>query len=322
MSIHIRWLNTRYRDQLVRELQALQVRKGLEYCEEVRFLMAAVEKDRARHQADLHRWLRRWTPAYRVRRTDESLFASDLYLLEATLIEHLDEADLAFRVLGYRDMLSNLLTDESYAALAPHFMSLDTPSPDVHSRSDLLSEARSLISRLYRRYAGVPAVEDIRMITAFWMLAITAIGLGAAVFFSLVLGWPQHHLMLVGVSGAIGAAISTIERLYRIDPKHEPFKTWLAIKSGAFTLYLSPFIGFAFALVLYALMRADLLGGLLVPKFACLDMDLLEKCAPATPTAELAKLLCWGFLAGWAERMVPDVLNKLVPHAVSSVRTK
>jgi hypothetical protein len=321
MSVHIRWLNTRYRDQLVRELQALQVRKGLQYCEEVKFLMAAVEKDRARHQADLHRWLRRWTPAYRVRRTDESLFASDLYLLEATLIEHLDEADLAFRVLGYRDMLSNLLTHESYSALAPHFMPLDTPSPDGHSRSHLLSEARSLISRLYRRYAGVPAVEDIRMETASAMLVFTALGLGLA-FISVYFGWSSPNLMLVGACGAVGAAISTIERLYRIDPKHEPFKTWLAIKSGAFTLYLSPFIGFVFALVLYALMRADLLGGVLVPKFACLDIDPLRKCPPATPTTELAKLLCWGFLAGWAERMVPDVLNKLVPHAVSSVRTK
>ena len=28
-----------------------------------------------------------------------------------------------------------------------------------------------------------------------------------------------------------------------------------------------------------------------------------------------AKLMLWGFASGWAERMVPDVLNKLTPKA-------
>src|SRR4249919_309604 len=332
MSIHIKWLNTRYRDQIIRELQVVRERKHLVFCTEVIGVMEAADKERARHGAVAHHWWRRFRPAEHVRR-DDSLFASDLYLLEATLIEHLDESDLQLRVAGYRDMLSNLMTEESYAALSSHFLPLEGNGDDASGQSHahhLLAEARALTSRLYRRYAGVPAVEDIRSSAAISMLLFTALLL---VFVALAfqLQWPTRFLLFTGGCGAVGASISTLERLYRIDPKHEPFKTWLAIKSGSLTLNLSPFIGFVFALVLYVLMRADLIGGMLVPNFQCWAgpengtlgaITLGEQCKAVSPFTELAKLLCWGFLAGWAERMVPDVLNKLVPQAAAGVRTK
>lgn len=317
MSTHVKYLNTRYRDQLIRELQVLGASKGLQYPADVADLMSAAAKEGARVREASFHWWRRYLPTVYVRR-DDVIFPSDLYLLEATLIEHLDAAGLKVRVAGFRDMLSNLLTEESYIALSACFKDLNAQV----STDDLLPEARSLISRMYRRYAGVPAVEDIRSNAAAWMLLCTLVIILAVAFAVPVLHAPTS--LIVGVCGAVGATISTIERLYRFDPRHEPFRTWLAIKSGAFTLMLSPLVGFVFASIIYLLIKAGLVGGQLFPDLNCLDLIGSKKgCGyPSFLNADTAKLYAWGFVAGWAERMVPDVLNKLVPQAPASVKVK
>lgn len=339
MSIHIKWLNTRYRDQIIRELQVLQHRKdGVSYPVEVRELMEAAEKDRKReHQEDYHwwRWWRRIPPAEHKRR-DDTLLASDIFLLEATLLEYVEPRELRIRAAGYRDMLSNLLTPESYLALERQFID----STVLVDASEYLAEARALLSRLYRRYAGVPAVEDVRRKSALYIISCAAIILGgtwvgsthSTVTPKLLQTSVTPELLQMGACGAVGAAISSIERLYRLDPKHEPFKTWLAIKHGTFTLGLSPFIGFVFALVFYALFNGGLLSGSLFPHLSCWNGvgSMLHRgawlngkgCEGVSPNAEVAKLFAWGFLSGWAERMVPDVLNKLAPQAPSGVRSK
>lgn len=317
MSTHVKYLNTRYRDQLIRELQVLALKREVKFSEEVVELMAAAAKDGPR-EAGPYRWWRRYVPVpEKVVRRDDTIFPSDLYLLEATLIEHLDAEGLRVRIAGFRDMLSNLLTEESYAAIAGSFKDLACqPTTD-----DLLPEARSLISRIYRRYAGVPAVEDIRSFTAIKMILTTVLGV---VPFALIVGIFHEQLAIIGFFGAVGATLSTIERLYRFDPRHEPFRTWLAIKSGAFTLMLSPVVGFVFASIVYLLINAGLLGGDLFPDLDCLNgAGSVEQCGKSEwLSGHNAKLFAWGFLAGWAERMVPDVLSKLVPDAHGSVKVK
>src|SRR4029078_4561252 len=66
----------------------------------------------------------------------------------------------------------------------------------------------------------------------------------------------------------------------------------------------SMFTGAAFALVLWLMFLGGLLSGELFPK---------EIAGPLTSPIpkDLAKLLVWSFIAGFAERFVPDLLDKL-----------
>ena len=308
-------LQTRYRDQLIRELETIQFKNNITFSDDVTSLMTSVDREKARIKETKYHWWRRLLPSAYIRR-DDLLPTSDLYLLEAALIEHLDEAELKIRVIGYRDLLSHLLTEESYGKLSTAFADLATSS----GSNAWLSEARALISRMYRRYEGVPAVEAIRSNTAraiVWVAIAVIVVIWALIFFDFA-----PSALAVGGFGASGAALSTMGRLYKLDARQEPFGMWLSLESGRLTLVLSPLVGAIFALVLAVLIRSDLFSGSLFPKPQC--WSLFEGLRDACPLDQtnLAKLFGWGFVAGWAERMVPDVIDRLVPQAASSVKLK
>ena len=77
-------------------------------------------------------------------------------------------------------------------------------------------------------------------------------------------------------------------------------------------------VGAIGAVVLYLVFAAGLLKGDLFPEFSCLNAaascgafhDFVSSWAPANATAN-AKAIVWGFVAGFSERFVPDVLNRL-----------
>jgi hypothetical protein len=309
------WTATRlkasYRDQLIREVQHLKSTKpDLELSAEVVEVMDAIRRHQARKPS--------YGPKVSLRR-DDVLEASDLYLLEATLIDHLEVDDLRIRVAGFRDMLSHLLTAESYAKLSTQFADL---SQEV-GESKLRAEAHALASRIYRRYEGVPAVEQLRrrIITTIFAIA-GAILLLLLAFFR----WEQDYAVAAwtGAAGALGASVSTMSRLYDIDARHEPFKTWLTIESGQVTLLFAPLVGAIFALVLLAIFRGAVITGILFPEFKdeCWDFLTMARSTGCSPTLALdvAKLMLWGFAAGWGERMVPDVLDKLAPKTKAGIR--
>lgn len=308
-------LQMRYRDQLIRELEAVQARANVELSNEVVELMAAVAREKARVRETKHHWWRRFLPPAYVRR-DDVLPTSDLYLLEATLIEHLETDELKIRVMGYRDLLSHLLTEDSYGKLSAALADLSV-EPGAKA---VLPEARALISRMYRRYEGVPAVEAIRSNTAKWIAGVAIIVILS--IWMLIRSGLASNVLAMGAFGAAGAAVSTMGRLYSLDSRQEPFGMWLTLECGRLTLFLAPVVGAIFALVLAVFIRSGLLGGGLFPAADCWSLfDGFTGTCPSEQ-ADLAKLFGWGFIAGWAERMVPDVIDRLAPQAVSSVKSK
>ena len=269
---------------------------------------SAGQRGAGRHNAG-HSPFLEWLWQKRTVRHDDILEASEIYLLEATLIEHLEVADLKMRIVGFRDMLSNLMTSDGYRAMQAQFCNLTTED-DPHK---LRGEARALVSRLYRRYEGVPAVERLRRDIVFKIYA-AAVGVALAVF-GVVYYVDTPSWAWVAVAGAIGASVSTMSRLYDLDARHEPFKTWLTIENGQMTLILAPVVGATFALVLLSLFWGGIITGTIFPEFPKqVDGDPPLKDVMLAPDS-FAKLMLWGFASGWAERMVPDVLNKLTPKA-------
>jgi hypothetical protein len=97
-----------------------------------------------------------------------------------------------------------------------------------------------------------------------------------------------------------------------------------------------PVVGAIAATVLYITFAAGLLEGALFPKFACKLMD--EKGASLVPDAcrtfgtaisdfgpatavDYAKALIWAFIAGFAERLVPDALQTFAAKVEKSEQT-
>lgn len=316
-------LKTSYRDQLIRELQHLQSAKEIRFSDEVTDLMSAVMREQARQKnvASEPLWWH-WLSAQTVRR-DDAILASDLYLLEATLVDHVSLGELKIRVAGFRDMLSHLLTRESYHALARQFLDL---SNDKLKINDLKDEAHAISSWVYRRYEGVPAVESARQRYTFWILALLAV---IVVCLYMLSGWVSMPVVMMGAAGSVGAAASTVQRLYRLDPRHDPFKMSLALESAWVNMFLAPALGAVFALVLLMIFRAGLIDGSAIPNFD-VGWTLLSSEPRSDVQSEyagmgerdVALLIAWGFLAGWAERLVPDVLDKLAPKVTADARAK
>ena len=130
-------------------------------------------------------------------------------------------------------------------------------------------------------------------------------------------------LPVVVISGILGSFVSALNRIYSsvdvfpIDENNELFKN--------FNIYLvsysaiPPLVGAITSSLLYVIFAGGILKGPLFPAFACDPsgdsctnfINFLKYWSPAT-SKDYAKVIVWGFLAGFSERLVPDILNKIV----------
>jgi hypothetical protein len=150
-------------------------------------------------------------------------------------------------------------------------------------------------------------------------------------FFGLTL-WLSEKFMVSWVcfmAGIMGGFVSIQQRLKKIGTEE------LALLSESwFQILLIPIYGGIFSLVLYLLFLSGLLEGSLFPKFGipaatglahipspALDADSIRNFFQNTyPSSgqDLAKLIFWCFLAGFSERLVPQIITNIGAKAISS----
>jgi hypothetical protein len=125
-------------------------------------------------------------------------------------------------------------------------------------------------------------------------------------------------IVLVMLMGALGGFLSVQQRIAKISTDQDPILTMFQLQKGLFAVRLAPLTGALCALVLLLIFQADLLTGALFPDMKKLLFRLGTLQAPTgvftggDNAIQFAKLLVWCFIAGFAERFVPDTLNKLV----------
>jgi hypothetical protein len=81
---------------------------------------------------------------------------------------------------------------------------------------------------------------------------------------------------------------------------------------------IPPLIGAIAAVTLYLIFAAGLVTGTMFPEFHLSPLNpraddfdnFVQNWQPVLPT-DYAKAIVWGFIAGFSERFVPDILNRL-----------
>jgi hypothetical protein len=131
------------------------------------------------------------------------------------------------------------------------------------------------------------------------------------------------------LSGSLGALFSALIRLYNVEdlPKALIARELEGMPSKYLLIYsLVPIvIGAIAAAVLYVVFAGKLVTNDVFPVFECRPagdgcktfISFISYWGPKAPE-DFAKILVWGFIAGFAERLVPDTLQTLS----QSVRSK
>lgn len=195
-----------------------------------------------------------------------------------------------------------------------------------------LSNPSNTLPKAYKRLLKTNFFATIIVVAipGVWLLAIFFINASKPDSKQL----PIPFLLLVAMLGALGAFFSTLTRLspsknLSADSLFSFSEEVNNFDNFTFLIYalLRPLTGFIAAIILYLAIMSGLVGGDLFPKFVCdLDhppwvegrgcttLDTIFKLGPDI-AQDYIKALVWGFISGFSERFLPNILEGLEKKA-------
>jgi hypothetical protein len=138
-------------------------------------------------------------------------------------------------------------------------------------------------------------------------------------------------MIYVMIAGSIGGMISAVRRLQGAASTEANALTYIDLRHDWGSILLAPVYGVTFSLVLLLFFTSGFLKGDLFPVIATMPAELAREATsvsevmadffvntyPATG-ADCAKLIVWSFIAGFAEKFVPDALDRLIVRSRKS----
>ena len=129
-------------------------------------------------------------------------------------------------------------------------------------------------------------------------------------------------LPLVVLMGVLGAFFSALTRIYKVDEAGTALISPTVVGLPDWHLFMysfvPPLIGAIAAAVLYLLFISKLVEGALFPKLDCLpkhDCDTIQGLMHyyfPVEAADYGNTMVWSFIAGFSERLVPNLLQSMV----------
>jgi hypothetical protein len=194
-------------------------------------------------------------------------------------------------------------TDPPTSSKSPTSSSQQSPIPPVATQAIGKSETWRALAA-YKQMLVLLFVATLVVIIA--MIVVLKLSTSILIFAAIL-------------TGALGAFFSALSRLYNFEglPKVLTLEELQALPQLHLIVYsLAPaVVGAISAMVLYAIFAAELIKGDLFPAFSC---DGPGKCDTFASLFDIwnpdqakdyAKVLVWSFIAGFAERLVPNALQ-------------
>lgn len=121
---------------------------------------------------------------------------------------------------------------------------------------------------------------------------------------------------LIFIAGTVGGVVNSFRRTQKLSTSRARATNPMTARLITLQIYVSPFVGGVFAIVLYGIFMSGFVQGSFFPAFAHGEekFDTFRNFAgldmPVT-NADVAKSLVWAFIAGFSEGLVPNFITKL-----------
>ncbi len=263
------------------------------------------------------------------KRSNNHLTWSDIYTYELVFTRILEGKKLSRKVWDlrnrYRDCVG-LAEYEAYLASKP---------PEISGQAeggDLRVDVEFLLNKIYLNYSITPFSEIARNSISKKVTYLVLTGILIIILIGF-LNYSKEQLLsstffMVLFAGAMGGLLSLLQRFNSLVKEGDPLNN---ISNQTWTQILIPAInGALFATLLYMIFIGKLIEGPFFPliieitesnastninavdnNFLSGLKTLLSESRPENG-AEHAKLIVWSFIAGFAERFVPDTLTRIV----------
>ncbi|MBY0578052.1 MAG: hypothetical protein K2P57_03300 [Burkholderiales bacterium] len=250
---------------------------------------------------------------------------ADLYVFEIALLNLQPPELLRRKTWSMREKYRQIVGDEVYKK----YEESKPPAPDTAADRELRIDLEFLLGKLNHYYSAVQQRDE--MVSAL-MKVLGTIFFGA---FSVIFLWfnfyskyglrlPEVPLILMVVfAGMSGAFASILQRIQNFKSQsfgqNENANMLSALDYGRLGVYFALISGAVFSTVLFLVFTAQILKGPFFPEIYTpkdnvskgLPFSLFSAATNPADGIEYAKLLVWSFLAGFAERLVPDVLDRV-----------
>lgn len=245
----------------------------------------------------------------------------DLYRLEMLSLRARSEEDLRRSAWTIRLRFRNIAGEANYQA----YLASTPPDPATANKEQLLADLQNVLRRGYYLLILRPVSEDVRqkllryaaVVAAFCVVATAWI----ALFGNLANGSGVGHIDLFTVvllAGAIGGTMSLVQRLLQLSDA-DPLILRMSDRAAFIqSAIIPPISGAIFAALLFMLFASGILKGPLFPAFlpfkAATSQTIMSQILTLSPQdgQQGAMLLVWSFIAGFAERFVPNTITRLV----------
>ena len=281
--------------------------------------------------------------AMKAKTDDRDWSWADVVTIENAILAATPDVDLRATTIRWRERYRDIVGDTRYA----YYTQSAPPDPKTASAPELRADVRALADRIHYLLATVTAREKMRNRLSLLLGAVMIVALVALLAPAFTL---QHQLLphlksvcsqdtycvplsaveLAALAGLFGGFVSVQQRL-QTSTDVDPFFKRLELSAGwGSIVLLAPLMGMVFAIVLFEIFVTGAVSGTLLPSFVKVDPRAADASTfrsfgigstPATP-GDWAKLSVWGFVAGFAERFVPDVVSRLAAMKTLFSETK
>jgi hypothetical protein len=259
----------------------------------------------------------------------ESLHWGNIFHLESIVLSLQPDDILQRNIWVLRERFREISGPTVYNAYLASNPPTESETPEKLSL--LKADLTRLLDVLHWYYALIPDRERLRKsltkscahrIICYTLILIAILLTCALHAHRPIISTPPHFHTSIAIAacvvywGIVGGFVSSQRRMQSIPSDGDPLISVLGLDDAGYYLWLSPLLGAVFAVILAWMFMGGIVQGTLFPNFetgpaGATWFSNLFSWEPLKGPSEYAKLFVWSFLAGFAERLVPDNLDRL-----------